>query len=65
MENETPYISIYPAYGGYAVRAGEHLHVTADLDHVLRIVEASLTEIDERDQTEIEHAISKRSAKRQ
>lgn len=65
MENETPFISIYPAYGGYAVRAGEDLHCTSDLDHVLRIVHASLTEIDEQDATEIEHAISKRSAKRQ
>jgi hypothetical protein len=59
MENETPFISIYPAYGGYAVRAGEDLHCTADLDHVLRIVHASLTELDETDTTTVEQAVKR------
>lgn len=65
MENEAPYVSIYPCFGGYTIRAGEGLYCTADLDHVLRIVHASLTEIDENDQHDIDQAVKRSPRKRQ
>lgn len=59
MDGETPFVQVYAGYGGYAVRSGEDLHVTSDIDHVLRIVYAALTEADETDPEPVEAALKR------
>lgn len=55
-----PSVMVFPAFGGYAVVLGEGLHVTSDLDHVLRLIDAYLRDIDRIDAAPVEEAMKKR-----